>query len=142
MFGGTSEHTLDEKLRLVLPKKDREIFGTVVVALLNFDRAVSLYSKESYDKIAAGILALSDYNPNARKIKRIFFANSYELTVDKVGRIMLPKKLCDDSNITKEVTVVGAGDHIEVWDKNRFAEDQNTGEDNFSCLAESMMIGK
>lgn len=139
MFSGSYEQVLDDKLRLVLPRKFRDAFGTTVVATLSFDNAIALYTQQAYQAKAENLSKLSDFDANARKLKRIFFATSFELSIDTHGRILLPRVLLTAAGIQKNVGIMGLDDHLEVWDAEKMAKDLSDGEENYSWLAENMM---
>lgn len=139
MFLGTSEHTLDDKQRLVLPKRDRELFGTTVILTLGFDSNLTLYPVDSYQRMVQEIGRISPFDERGRALKRIFYGRSAELKVDGIGRIVLPRTLLDLVGITKSVTLVGLDDHIEVWDTARFRELEAREEEQFQCLAQSLL---
>ena len=42
--------------------------------------------------------------------------------MDKLGRIVLPQALKGYATITRDIKVVGAGDHFELWDTKRWNE--------------------
>jgi MraZ protein len=115
MFVGQSIHSLDNKNRLVLPAKYRSQLSPTIYLSLDLDSCLSIYSEEVYSKKAEKINTLSDFDKDSRALKRIFFANSYEVVMDKQGRIMIPNFLLEKVKIEKEVAVVGAFDHIQLF---------------------------
>ena len=60
------------------------------------------------------------------------------MDVDKLGRVQLPSALLNKYNIGKEVMVLGIGDHIEVWDKAKYEEYENSVRDSFESIAEDI----
>lgn len=139
MFLGTSQHTLDEKLRLVLPKRDREIFGTKVIITLGYDHNLCLYTAASFETMRAELERISVYDARGRKLKRIIFGNSSELNVDAHGRVILPRNLLELVGIRRDVTLVGVDDHIEVWDTQYRQESVKGDEEDLACLAQSIL---
>ena len=61
-------------------------------------------------QIQAGI-SLKNVVPGAEKLE-----------VDKLGRILLPTLLKEYAAITRDVMVIGAGDHFEIWDTKAWKE--------------------
>jgi murein DD-endopeptidase MepM/ murein hydrolase activator NlpD len=53
---------------------------------------------------------------------RIQLSSVCDLDVDKAGRVQIPTQLLSKYNIGKQVVVIGAGDHIEVWDQATYAK--------------------
>lgn len=138
MFVGESEHSLDDKFRLVLPAKFREAFGQQFFAFIDFDHCISFYDQQGYDKRAGQILSLSEFSLDARKLKRTFFGNSLKLCLDKVGRVLLPKAFLEKAGITKDVVLIGVYDHLELWDKTIYAEEKQKDEADYLSLAEKL----
>ncbi len=141
MFLGSSEHQLDEKLRLVLPKKDREAFGPKAVVAWDYDGNLALFTADSFATRAGQVGGLSDFDASARALKRTFFGRSLELDIDSHGRVNLPKYLLDKAGITKAVTLVGVVDRIELWDSAKYAEISKAEEKEYPCLAQKMLTG-
>lgn len=142
MFVGESQHILDEKFRLVLPVKFREELGSTFFAFIDFDHCLSLYTREGYEKRASQILSLDQFSSDARKLKRIFFGNSIELSTDKVGRILIPKNFLDKAGISREVSLIGVYDHLEMWDRNIYSQQSLEEENDYLSLAEKLAGGE
>lgn len=140
MLLGQYFHTLDSKMRLVLPSKVKDEFTSTIYVTYDFDKCLSLYSVENYQKRAEAISRLSDFDENSRILKRVFFSNSQELVRDSQFRIIIPSYLLDKVQIKKDVVLVGMNDHLEIWDKERFLEVEKENEENYSSSAQ-MLIG-
>ena len=57
-------------------------------------------------------------------MQRFFQANSFDVELDSSGRVTLPPPLLAHAGIEKEVVVAGVGDHLEVWGRERWDEEQ------------------
>ena len=55
-----------------------------------------------------------------RAFKRFLFGSAAELEFDRTGRILIPATLRDYAGLSREVTVLGTGDTIEIWDKEAY----------------------
>ncbi len=141
-FIGTYYHSLDEKSRVTLPSKLREKLGSSVYVNLGLDKCLAIYPEETFIKLADEISAKSSLNPQIRNYKRVFFANSFQCDIDKQGRIQLTKESKEKCSIDKEVVIIGIDDHIEIWDKEKFAkmeeENETAYEENASSLYEGL----
>jgi MraZ protein len=51
-------------------------------------------------------------------VERFFNAYSSDVELDSAGRVMMPAKLIAKVGLGKDVTVVGAGNRLEVWDRS------------------------
>ena len=54
---------------------------------------------------------------DARKFMRMFFSGAVEVELDKQGRINIPQNLRKYANLSKECTVIGVSNRIEIWDR-------------------------
>ena len=138
MYFGSFVHSLDEKGRLMIPRKMREELGYKVYIMKGFDGSLSLYNEERYLELVKEFSRLSFNQQKVRDYLRIQFASTYEMEVDKLGRVQLPTALLNKYNISKEVIVLGIGDHIEIWDQKKYEEYESGVVENFEKNAESI----
>ena len=138
MFFGTYEHTLDDKGRLVIPSKMREEAGPVVYIMKGFDGSLSIYKALEFERLVKKFNSLSFNHKESRDYLRVQLASTCELDVDKQGRIQLPSQLLKKYKIGKEVVVIGAGDHMEVWNKAEFLEYETNADKDFEKNAENL----
>ena len=117
-FRGTFDYSLDAKNRLTVPARFRAALAEGVVLAKGFESCVALWTPSDYDAFTrtslAAFIPLSD---EARKLKRFFTANSLDTELDGAGRVMVPAFLMEHAGLGKEVTVIGAGDNLEIWDR-------------------------
>ncbi len=145
MFVGQSQHTLDDKLRIVLPAKMRNQLSTTVYLSFDLDHCIAIYAENDYQVKATEMSKLDDFNPEARAVKRVFFSNSFETTVDKQGRISIPKFLLTKASINKDVVIVGSYDRIQIFSREAFETELKEDETNYESLASkvnSLKYGK
>ncbi len=138
MYFGSFTHNLDDKGRLMIPRKMREELGYKVYIMKGFEGSLSLYNEERYQKLVEEFSRLSFNQSKVRDYLRLQFASTYEMEVDKLGRVQIPTALLTKYNISKEVLVLGIGDHIEVWDKAKYEEYENNIRDEFESIAENI----
>ena len=138
MFFGSYEHSLDEKGRLVIPRKMREEAGNKVFVMKGFDGALSIYKVETFEKLIEEINSLPFNKRNNRAYLRMQLSSVVELDVDKMGRVQLPTQLLNKYQIGKDVIVLGALDHIEVWDRLTYQEYEAQANKEFEDLAENL----
>ena len=75
---------------------------------------------------------------NSRDYIRATLASACEIDVDRQGRIQIPTTLMNKYNITKDVVVIGVGDHFEVWSKQAYEEYEKKVNDSFEDIAENL----
>ncbi|HLB51759.1 MAG TPA: division/cell wall cluster transcriptional repressor MraZ [Patescibacteria group bacterium] len=117
MFLGEYQPNITEGSRIALPKKLRDqIRGEEVILLRGFEQCIFLYDKEDWVNEANKQIENPITDPKFRNLKRYLYANAAEMSIDAQGRVVLPSSLKNYAGIDKKSTVIGAGDHIEIWD--------------------------
>jgi MraZ protein len=121
-FRGTFDLTLDAKNRLTVPTRYRAAFADGVVLAAGIEDCVAIWRPEDYDAwTAAALEGHSPLSPEFRKLKRHVTANSHPTELDGAGRVMVPPFLRESGGLTKDVSVVGAGECLEIWDRAAWA---------------------
>lgn len=120
MFMGEYSHTLDAKGRIILPAKFRDELGSHFVVTRGLEGCLAVYTMESWLALAAAMKKVKASKENVRAFKRFLFGSAAEVEVDKQGRILIPSTLREYAGLTKDVTVLGTGDKVEVWDKGTY----------------------
>jgi MraZ protein len=129
IFRGTFEHSLDAKHRLTIPAKFRAaLAGGVVLAVSpettsQAPRSLAIWPTESYDRYTSQALTgLNPLSPRARDLKRYFFNFSHDVELDSANRVMIPPRLMEYVDLGKEVVVVGSGECLELFDRDKYQE--------------------
>ena len=138
MFFGSYTHNLDEKGRLVIPSKMREELGLKAYILKGFDGALSIFKEEDFINLTNELKNLPFNKKNSRVYLRIQLASACELDIDRQGRALLPTQLLNKYQIGKEVIVIGALDHIEVWNKKDYEAYEKNADSSFENIAEEL----
>ncbi len=123
-YYGRYQHTVDAKGRVFVPVKLRDKLGSSFMAAAVMDHCISLYSNEEWDKLMAGINAMPI--SKARDLQRHLSLNAIDVELDAQGRILLPRHLVAYGMLEKDVTVIGAGNHAEIWNTARLEERERT----------------
>lgn len=117
MFLGEYQPNITEGSRIALPKKLRDqIRGEEVILTRGFEKCIFIYDKEDWVTEAQKQIENPITDQKTRDTKRYLYASATETTVDGQGRVVLPNNLKDYANLSKTTAVIGAGDHIEIWD--------------------------
>ena len=114
MFMGEYNHTIDEKGRIIVPSKFREQLGDNFVVTQGLDGCLFVYSNEEWENFVVGLKGLPG-NKDGRQLQRYFMAGAVSCEVDKQGRILIPQSLRTYAGIDKDVTVIGNGNKVEIW---------------------------
>lgn len=121
MFMGQYEHSIDTKGRIIIPAKFRENLGESFVVTRGLDGCLFLYPDAEWQRFVEKLQSLPS-NQNTRRMQRQFLSKAMEVALDKQGRILIPSLLREIADLEKEVVFVGMMNRIEVWDKQKLAE--------------------
>lgn len=144
MFRGSFEHSIDDKGRLSIPSRYREILrqrrerGLVLVDLL-FDTCIAAYPAKAWQQIEQSLLAKGSSDKRFREYTRLILARTVESPVDGQGRVLIPPQLRERAELRRDVVIVGVLDKIEIWSKERwqqFAAERRDPEEYAAKLAD------
>ena len=138
MLLGSHDHTLDDKNRLTLPARLREQLGESVVVTRGLDGCLYAYSGEEWERLSEQIASHDALSPEARRLRRFFFAGASSAELDKQGRMVIPAALLEGAGIGREVTVAGVYDHLEIWDRAAWRKELQTVEGSAEDVAERL----
>jgi MraZ protein len=116
MFLGQFSHSLDDKGRLTVPARYRDLLALEGAYILQgFDQNLMVLTASTFDAISRRINSMSLTDPTVRVLRRLVFSTADRVDVDRAGRILIPQFLREHSAIDKDVKVVGVGDYFEIW---------------------------
>ncbi len=117
MFIGEYQHNLDEKGRLAVPAKFRQLLTKGAVVTKGLDNCLFVYTKTEWAKLAEKLAQLPISKANTRAFGRLMLAGAMELEIDKQGRVVLPDYLRKYAGLTKKTIVAGLYNRIEIWNE-------------------------
>ena len=138
MFYGEYSHTLDAKGRLILPAKFREELGENFFLSRGLDGCLSIYTEAGFNELNEKLATLPLTDKNSRFFTRYLMSGSEKCTPDKQGRISIPAKLRTELGLEKDVTVIGMGKRIEIWDARKHEDNINDLNENIDEVLERM----
>ena len=116
VFSGEYQHTLDAKGRVIMPVKFRESLGESFVVTRGLDSNLLVYDMTEWQKFYEKLSTLPLSNKNSRNFSRYFLASATECEMDKQGRVLIPQPLKEAANLCKDITIIGNGNKLEIWD--------------------------
>lgn len=132
MFIGTYEHTLDDKGRVNLPMRFRELLAANgdarLILTTNVDpggRCLVAYPIQEWMAFQERIAGLPQFDENVIRLKRLHIAGATECSPDRQGRILIPPLLRDYAALSGSVIFAGLGSCIELWDRSRWHEERD-----------------
>ncbi|MBE5938533.1 MAG: division/cell wall cluster transcriptional repressor MraZ [Lachnospiraceae bacterium] len=122
MFTGEYSHSIDAKGRVIVPAKFREELGSSFTITMGFDGCLSMYSGEEWDKFVNKLSSLPEGRKETRQIQRSFLGKAATCEVDKQGRVLIPLKLRQYAGLEKDIVFVGINTKVEIWNSDRWEE--------------------
>ena len=126
MFRGANKLTLDAKGRMVMPTRYRERLqercGGNLVVTVDRDRCLLIYPLPDWEEVERKLMRLPSFDPQARQLQRLMVGNATDLELDAHGRVLLPPKLREFGQLTRDAMLIGQGVRFELWDEARWNE--------------------
>ncbi|MCI5108349.1 MAG: division/cell wall cluster transcriptional repressor MraZ [Candidatus Pacebacteria bacterium] len=119
MFIGEYTHTVDDKKRISLPSTFRKLVSKKIIITRGLDSCLFLYTPEEWKKIAEE-LGSGWTKSDQRGIHRFIYGGAQEVSVDSIGRILIPEHLKKFADIKSKVVFAGVSKRIEIWDEKRW----------------------
>lgn len=144
MFRGRSSHTLDDKGRLIIPARFMEYLtskGEDTLVLTNYEDCLWGFTRSTWEKLEEKAATLPLFQPATIAYQRYFISGAEYCQVKK-GKITIPYELRKMASIDRDVMLIGATNHFEIWDKNKWIENFSKIEKDFKSMrAELMQFG-
>src|SRR2546428_7847330 len=138
LLTGTHPRTLDDKKRLGMPRKLREQLGEPNTLFVSPgpDQFLWLFTQAELEQLAAKLDQAPAADAEARVFRRLYFAQTEAVDVDRSGRILIPDRLAQFAGLQREVVLIGVRDHLELWDAQRWQQYLTQNAPRFDAVAE------
>jgi len=120
VFIGEYTYSIDEKKRLAIPAKFRQLLGKKAILTRGIDNCLVIYPLEEWQKLSKKLESLPSSQTDARAFARIMLAGAVDVGLDKLGRILIPDYLKNYALLKKNVAIIGLSNRIEIWDEKRW----------------------
>lgn len=137
MFMGEYRHTIDEKGRLTIPSKIRNLLGEDFIITRGLDNCLFIYPKDEWVIIIEKYKSLPN-TKDARNFMRFLLSGATTLEFDKAGRINIPTPLVEFADLKKDCVIIGVNERLEVWSSERWQQFINENESSFSDIADNL----
>jgi MraZ protein len=132
-FRGRYNFSIDEKGRINIPSKFRKLLSpeaeeTFVICRAP-DGCLWAYPKDEWEKFEDHLLAMP-MSREVNKFQRTIQNTLNDTKLDRQGRILLTQYQMEIAGISKDVSIIGRGNNLEIWDTKRF-EEYTGGTDDF-----------
>lgn len=125
MFRGTFFHTIDDKSRVAVPRKFRELLPApggdprvvVTKSVGPGPRTLDVYPMAEWQALEDRIRQMPQFQDRTRTFKRLYLHPAQELILDAQGRILLPQDLRGAISLQKEAVFTGDLEKFLIWSK-------------------------
>ncbi len=139
MLIGEYTHTIDDKNRVSLPSKIRSLMGKKIVIAPGLDQCLFVFTLKEWQKIAEKLSENSSMlSSDMRSFTRYMFGGASEVTVDNIGRVLVPDFLRNRANLKTKVVLIGVQNRLEIWNEKSWIDYKKQVEKEALGLAEKL----
>ncbi len=138
MFIGEYAHNLDDKGRLAIPIKFRDMLKNGAVITRGLDTCLFVYTLDEWRRLAEKLASLPFGQAANRAFSRLMLAGAMDAELDKQGRVIVPEYLRLFAKLEKSVVIAGLYNRLEIWDEAAWRAYKITTEQESNALAEKM----
>jgi MraZ protein len=140
MFRGRSKHVLDEKGRLAIPARFKEVLKAKedsCLVLTNHFSCLWAFARDDWRLIEQKVADLNQLDHSVSAFLRYFISGAQECPV-KQGRITIPPDLREISGLKKEVVLVGELKLFEIWDREKWEAEFEKAKASFPQVTQTI----
>jgi len=138
MLIGEYTYKIDTKRRLAIPAKFRKLLGKRAVITRGLDNCLFLFPFKEWEKLAKKLALLPLSQKDARGFSRIMLAGATDVTIDSLGRILVPDYLKKYASLKKTAVITGLSNRIEIWDESVWESYKKNTEKEAGNIAERL----
>lgn len=137
MFYGEYRHQIDEKGRIRIPSKLKDMLGEHPFITCGANNCLIVLPKAESERIFdERFRSLDPLDPVNGKSVRIMASRGFVADEDKAGRINLPQNLIRHAGIIKNVVTIGAYNRVEIWSEEKWDAYSDIDSEAFdACLS-------
>jgi transcriptional regulator MraZ len=139
VFSGRFDHSIDEKGRVSIPVRFREVLQREShdrLYITNFKEygqpCLEAYLPNEWENVIGKFVNKRMLDPNVQLFETFYVGGAHEVPVDKQGRILIPPKLRDFARLGHEVTFSAKHNRFQLWDKATLEQVLKAAEEQLS----------
>jgi MraZ protein len=129
MFRGTFEHTIDDKGRVSVPARFREVLlasNDDRVVITNFSvgasRCLDVYPLAAWQGLEERLRTKPQFDQRVMRFQHYYFAAAHDCVIDKQGRILLPPSLREYARLNRDVVFTSMLEKFRIWDLEQWKQ--------------------
>jgi len=123
-FWGIYDLTLDDRGRLAVPARYRQLFERGAMLVQGLDGQVELWTVEGYKTSSLEYTEEPMTTPEGRRLRRQRYGPAWNAELDRQGRVLVPTKLRQKGALDGAVVVCGRGECLEIWNPQRWEAEE------------------
>lgn len=104
-----------------------------------FEECLTLYPMNEWEKLSEKLSKLNLFKPKNRMFYRLFHQGAKQISLDNVGRILIPTNLIERIGLEKDAILIAYNDRIEIWDRKKYFDTIDNNMADFADLADEVM---
>ena len=104
-----------------MPTRHRDVRSATAAGQLTITKhphgCLMVFPRPEWEKFRERIAQLP---MSAQWWKRIFLGNAMDVDMDGTGRVLVSPELRQAAGLTRDVMLLGMGQHFELWDKTTY----------------------
>ena len=141
LLTGSYCRSLDEKLRIAIPKRLRDAMqcpaGGGLFVAPGTDASLAMYTEDAFARLAERLAHASPTRQDVRAFSRLFYGQAQRVETDRQGRIRIPPELAQLAQLEKEIVLLGVQDHLELWAAARWQSYRTEKQGHYDEIAET-----
>lgn len=143
-FHGKFDYSIDSKGRVNIPAKFRKALNPEAEETFIITQApggcLRAYPRDTWESYESELSSRPE-TPETLRIKRLLYSTMSDSTLDAQGRITLTTSQMALAAITKDVTLVGQANYVEIWDTARYQAYLGSADDFDEVFFQSVQTG-
>lgn len=127
MFRGLFPQTIDNKGRVSIPVKFREVLNQrhdQRIMMTNFTmdgfNCLDVYPWADWEVLEGKILSQNQFDPDVVRFSHMYINGAHDVEVDQQGRILIPQVLRDAAGLKRGIMLSGALKKFRIFNKEAY----------------------
>ena len=144
MFKGSYQHSIDDKGRISIPSRYRELIlerskGKEEVTITRIENCIEVYTLLDWEKIEKKFQEVPLMDEDIQTFTRIFFMRARDCKLDSQGRILLPSTMRDGCEMGRQALIIGVMNKIEIWPVNKWEDTEKNFGSKFNEIRKKLV---
>ena len=96
--------------------------GQMVITIDLVDPCLCIYPLPDWEKVEEQLSQMPSLRAQTRQLNRLLIGSAVDLELDNSGRLLIPVRLREQAQLTRQVMLVGQLNKFQLWDENKWNE--------------------